>query len=171
MPAAGRDQPRGAPGPRHPREGAGALQRGEPRGCVHRAPARERGAGMKALVASATRRLGVWDVWPILCKELLQLRRDRLTFAMMTGIPAIQLVMFGYAIQTDVRHLPMVVLDQSATEESRALVTRMVNTGNFDLVGAVADRDRLRDAIESGRARAALVIPPEYARVLKRART
>ena len=128
-------------------------------------------ATMATLAASASRRLAAWDVWPMLTKELLQLRRDRLTFAMMTGIPAIQLIMFGYAIQTDVRHLPMVVLDQSATEESRALTERMVNTGNFDLVGPVADRDQLREAIESGRARAALVIPPEYARDLKRGRT
>ena len=126
---------------------------------------------LMSLAASATRRLAAWDVWPMLKKELFQLRRDRLTFAMMTGIPAIQLLLFGYAIQTDVRHLPTVVLDESATEESRALVARFANTGNFDLIGTVGDRVQLRDAIESGRARAALVIPPEYARDLKRGRT
>ena len=115
--------------------------------------------------------LARWDVWPMLRKELLQLRRDRLTFAMMTGIPAIQLLLFGFAIQTDVRHLPTVVLDESATQESRALIDRVVNTGNFDLVGMVADREEVRRAIESGRAYAALVIPPEYARDLKRGRT
>ena len=93
------------------------------------------------LAASASRRLGAWDVWPMLWKELLQLRRDRLTFAMMTGIPAIQLIMFGYAIQTEVRHLPTVVLDESVTQQSRALIDRMVNTGNFDLVAMVADRE------------------------------
>ncbi|MEO6067427.1 MAG: ABC transporter permease, partial [Gemmatimonadales bacterium] len=112
-----------------------------------------------------------WDVWPMLRKEFLQLRRDRLTFAMMTGIPAIQLIMFGYAIQTDVRHLPTVVLDESMTQQSRALVDRMVHTGNFDLVGTVPDRDALRNAVESGRARAAIVIPPDYARDLLRGRT
>ena len=118
-----------------------------------------------------TGRLARWDVWPMLRKELLQLKRDRLTFAMMTGIPAIQLLLFGFAIQTDVRHLPTVVLDESATQESRALIDRVVNTGNFDLVGMVADREEVRRAIESGRAYAALVIPPEYARDLKRGRT
>ena len=116
-------------------------------------------------------RLMSWDVWPMLRKEFLQLRRDRLTFAMMTGIPAIQLVMFGYAIQTEVRHLPTVVLDESSSQQSRALIDRMVNTGNFDLVRAVPDRDALRGEIESGRARAAIVIPPEYARDLLRGRT
>ena len=130
---------------------------------------------MLSFIASAAARgraalLG-WDVWPMLRKELLQLKRDRLTFAMMTGIPAIQLLLFGFAIQTDVRHLPTVVLDESATQESRALIDRVVNTGNFDLVGMVADREEVRRAIESGRAYAALVIPPEYARDLKRGRT
>src|SRR5690349_9298237 len=107
----------------------------------------------------------------MLWKELLQLRRDRLTFAMMTGIPAIQLIMFGYAIQTEVRHLPTVVLDESQSQQSRALIDRMVNTGNFDLVGMVADREALRAEIESGRARAAIVVPPDYARDLLRGRT
>lgn len=131
---------------------------------------------MTSLLGRLTRltlisRLLSWDVWPMLRKELLQLRRDRLTFAMMTGIPAIQLIMFGYAIQTEVRHLPTVVLDESSTQQSRALIDRMVNTGNFDLVGMVADREGLRDAVESGRARAAIVIPPDYARDLLRGRT
>lgn len=118
-----------------------------------------------------SRLLSAWDVWPMLWKELLQLRRDRLTFAMMTGIPAIQLIMFGYAIQTEVRHLPTVVLDESQSQQSRALIDRMVNTGNFDLVGLVADREALKAEIESGRARAAIVVPPDYARDLLRGRT
>ena len=84
-----------------------------------------------------------WDVWPMLRKELLQLRRDRLTFAMMTGIPAIQLIMFGYAIQTDVRHLPTVVLDESRTPESRDLISAFENTGNFRIVAQVNGRDAL----------------------------
>ncbi len=115
--------------------------------------------------------LAAWDVWPMLKKELLQLKRDRLTFAMMTGIPAIQLLLFGFAIQTDVRHLPTVILDESRTQESRALIDRVLNTGNFDLAGMVRDREEVRRAIESGRAYAALVIPPDYARDIKRGRT
>jgi len=109
--------------------------------------------------------------WPMLWKEFIQMRRDRLTFAVMTGLPAIQLVLFGYAIQTEVRHLKTVVLDESRTAESRALVTVMLNTGNFDLVGPVADRAALRNAIESGVASAALVIPPDFERNIKRRRT
>ncbi|HWA40619.1 MAG TPA: ABC transporter permease [Gemmatimonadales bacterium] len=110
------------------------------------------------------------DIWTMLRKELFQLRRDRLTFAMVTVMPAVQLLLFGFAIQTDVRHLPTVVLDESHTPQSRQLIDRMVNTGNFDVVGPVADRAALRDAVESGRARAGIVIPPGYARDLLRGR-
>ncbi|HVT39753.1 MAG TPA: ABC transporter permease [Gemmatimonadaceae bacterium] len=109
--------------------------------------------------------------WPMLWKEFIQMRRDRLTFLMMTGLPAIQLLLFGYAIQTDVRHLKTVVLDESRTAESRALVTVMANTGNFDVIGQVANRDGIRIAIENGEANAALVIPPDYARDVMRGRT
>ena len=109
--------------------------------------------------------------WPMLWKEFIQMRRDRLTLLMMTGLPAIQLVLFGYAIQTDVRHLPTVVLDESRSAESRALVATIGNTGNFDVIGNVASRDAIRDAIESGEASAALVIPPDYEREIKRGRT
>jgi ABC-2 type transport system permease protein len=109
-------------------------------------------------------------LWPMLWKELVQLRRDRLTLGMMLGIPAIQLALFGYAIQTEVRHLPTVVLDQSRTPESRRLVEVLRNTGNFDIVAAVESRGALADEIESGRASAGLVIPPEYMRDLRRGR-
>ncbi len=117
------------------------------------------------------RRLAQSTLWPMLWKELVQLRRDRFTLGMMLGIPAIQLALFGYAIQTDVRHLPTVVLDESRTPESRRLVETMQNTGNFDVIEHVRSRAELADRIESGRANAGLVIPPDYMRDLKRGRT
>ena len=100
--------------------------------------------------------------WPMLWKEFIQMRRDRLTLGMVTFLPAVQLLLFGYAIQTDVRNLPMVVMDESRTAESRALTQTLVNTDVFRVVGEVTSSAALRDAIESGRASAALVIPPEY---------
>jgi ABC-2 type transport system permease protein len=109
--------------------------------------------------------------WPMLWKEFIQMRRDRLTFGMMTILPAVQLVLFGYAIQTDVRHLPTVVLDESRTSDSRRLISVIGNTGNFDIIGAVADREQLRSAILGARASAALVIPADYARDLRAGRT
>jgi ABC-2 type transport system permease protein len=101
-------------------------------------------------------------------KEFIQMRRDRLTLGMMIGIPAIQLLLFGFAIRTEVRNLPAVVLDESQTTESRALVTTLHNTGSFDVRGHVQSRAALEREIERGNARAAVVIPPDYARQLKR---
>ena len=119
---------------------------------------------------SMFRRLARSPLWPMLWKELVQLRRDRLTLGMMLGIPAIQLALFGYAIQTEVRHLPTVVLDESRTSESRRLVEVFRNSGNFDIIESVTSRAALQDRIERGRANAALVIPPDYLRKLKRDR-
>ena len=119
---------------------------------------------------SLTRRLAHAPLWAMLWKELVQLRRDRLTLGLMLGIPAIQLALFGYAIQTEVRHVPTVVLDESRTSESRRLVEVLRNSGSFDIVGGVSDRVALARAIGTGRASAALVIPPDYMRNLKRGR-
>lgn len=112
-----------------------------------------------------------WTVWPMLWKEFIQLRRDRLTFGMMTMLPAIQLLLFGYAIQTDVRKLPTVVLDESRTSESRALIQVLQNTDNFKVVSSVDSRAMAQRWIERGAARVALVIPPDYQRQLRRGET
>lgn len=106
----------------------------------------------------------------MLWKEFIQMRRDRFTLAMMIGIPAIQLMLFGYAIRMEVRHVPMVVLDESRSAESRELVSVLVNTGNFDVAGAVRSRDEIQRRIGNGSAHAALVIPPDYVAALKRRR-
>ena len=111
------------------------------------------------------------NLLPLLWKEVVQLRRDRFTLAMMLGIPAIQLVLFGYAIRTEVRQLPTVVLDESGTPESRALVSTLRNTGNFEIIEWVSTRSELADRIEGGRASAGLVIPRDYMRDIKRGQT
>lgn len=110
-------------------------------------------------------------LWPMLWKEFVQMRRDRMTLGLMLAIPAMQLVLFGFAIRTEVRDVPTVLLDEARSSESRALAAVLENTGNFRLVGSVEGRGALRAAIESGRARAALVIPPGYTADLKRGRT
>ena len=111
------------------------------------------------------------SLWPMLWKEFVQMRRDRFTLGMMVGLPAIQLLLFGFAIRTEVRHLPTVVLDESRTTESRAFVDAVRNTGNFDIVGSVASRADVQRRIERGDARAAVVIPPDFETDIKRRRT
>ena len=110
-------------------------------------------------------------LWPMLRKEFIQMRRDRLTLGMLVGIPALQLVLFGYAIRTEVRHLPTAVLDESRSSESRALVAVMAHTKSFDIVARVGSRHELDERIREGTVRAALVIPPGFATDIKRGRT
>jgi ABC-2 type transport system permease protein len=95
-------------------------------------------------------------------KELIQLRRDRLTAAMVFGIPIIQLLLFGYAINMDVRHLPTIVFDQDHTTRSRDITQSLATTGYYDLVGEVQSYDDAAKALRSGVARVALVIPAGY---------
>ncbi len=110
-------------------------------------------------------------VWPMLWKEFIQMRRDRLTLGMMVLIPAIQLLLFGFAIRTEVRNLPTVVVDEANSAQSRALAQRLFNTGNLKLAGTAPDRAAATFAIERGSARAALLIPPAFTADLKRLRT
>ncbi|MGZ8415209.1 MAG: ABC transporter permease [Gemmatirosa sp.] len=109
--------------------------------------------------------------WPMLRKEFVQMRRDRLTLAMMVGLPAIQLALFGFAIRTEVRHLPTAVLDESRTAQSRALVAALVQSGTFDVALTARSRTEVAAAIGAGRARAAVIVPPDYARDVVGGRT
>jgi ABC-2 type transport system permease protein len=108
---------------------------------------------------------------PMVRKEFIQMRRDRLTLGIMVGLPVVQLLLFGYAIQTDVRNLPTVVLDQSRTPESRDIVAAFQNTGNFRIVAHVDDRPALDRAIDRGDAQAGIVIPYDFPRRLARGTT
>lgn len=122
------------------------------------------------MIARLAARARASPFWPMLLKEFIQMRRDRLTVAMMVGLPAIQLALFGYAIRTEVRHLPTVVMDESRSPSSRALVDALRNTGNFDITARAMNRAEIRARIEAGHARAALVIPPDFETEIKRGR-
>jgi ABC-2 type transport system permease protein len=101
-------------------------------------------------------------------KELRQLRRDRLTLAMMVALPVVQLTLFGYAIDTDVRHIPTVVLDQDRSARSRDFAQRMRATGFFDLVGEVESYGQLERALRAGDAKVGLVVPGRWSSDLRR---
>lgn len=118
-----------------------------------------------------TDRLARLPVWPMLVKEFVQLRRDRPMLAMMVLLPAMQLLLFGFAIRTEVRHLPTAVYDEARTSDSRALISTLFNTGNFAFYADAASRDEVHHWIESGRIKAAILIPPDYSDDLARGRT
>jgi ABC-2 type transport system permease protein len=104
-------------------------------------------------------------------KEFIQMRRDRATVAMMLGIPVIQLLVFGFAIRMDVRHLPMAVYDESRTQESRDLIQKLEATDNFVVTRHADSYPEAIRLIDRGTVKAAIVIPVDYARRLKRGRS
>lgn len=95
-------------------------------------------------------------------KELLQLSRDHMSIRMIVFVPVMQLIIFGYAINYDVKHLKTVVLDESRSYESRELVAKMKATEYFDVVGRVDSYGELQDTIDSADAVAGLIIDRDF---------
>jgi ABC-2 type transport system permease protein len=104
-------------------------------------------------------------------KEFVQMRRDPATLRLMLAVPVMQMLIFGFAIRTDVRHLPTVVFDQSRSQQSRAFVQSLVATDNFTVKREVHSYREAVAAVDAGEARSALIFPPDYARSLKRGNT
>jgi ABC-2 type transport system permease protein len=99
----------------------------------------------------------------LLVKEFIQMGRDRLTLAIMGLLPVIQLLIFGFAINTEVKHLSTAVLDQSLSPASRQLVETFRTTGYFDILYGVKSLDEMNRLIQEGRAKVGIAIPPDYA--------
>ena len=97
-------------------------------------------------------------------KEIRQLRRDRLTGAMIVGIPLMQILIFGYGINMDVRHLPAAVADAAHTSASRALIQDLAAGQVVDFVQTAAGPEELRALLAAGRISAGLYIPPDFER-------
>jgi ABC-2 type transport system permease protein len=106
--------------------------------------------------------MGLGRVGAIVRKELIQIRRDPRTLAMVLALPVLQLVLFAYAINTVVDHLPTVVLDEAGTADSRAFVAAFQNSGYFDVRERAGSRAGAAGAIDAGRAKVGLVIPPDF---------
>jgi ABC-2 type transport system permease protein len=94
-------------------------------------------------------------------KELRQLRRDRLTFAMILGIPTLQLLLFGFAINLDIRHIDAAIVDQARTATSREIVASLAATGLLDLQPPVREPAELQALIKAGRINLGVVIPAD----------
>ncbi|MFZ5651641.1 MAG: ABC transporter permease [Bacillota bacterium] len=107
----------------------------------------------------------------ILQKEFLQMFRDRLTIGMVFMIPLVQLLLFGYAIQTEVKHIPTVVFDQSLSADSREMVDAFKASGYFDVTGVAGSYREVTQMIDSGRAKVGIIFPPDFAVKLKRGET
>lgn len=104
----------------------------------------------------------------VMRKESIQRLRDRRTLALILSVPLLQLLLFGYAVDLTADHLPTVIADQSLDAQSSAFVDALVVSGFFDLEGYVADENAVLKAIDEGRARAGLVIPPGFGESIER---
>ena len=104
----------------------------------------------------------------MIAKEFIQLRRDRLTFAMMLGIPLIQLILFGFAINGDPKHLPTVIVAHEQTPFTRAIVQGLENSGYFQLVATDLGEAEADHWLEEGDAQFAVIIPAGFAKKLQR---
>lgn len=107
----------------------------------------------------------------ILKKEFLQMKRDRLTLGMVFMLPLVQLLLFGYAIQTEVKHISTVVFDQSMSIESRDLLDSFSSSGYFDITFTAKGYAEITEMIDSGKAKAGIIFPPDFAEKLRRGET
>jgi drug efflux transport system permease protein len=108
----------------------------------------------------------MYVLWRIVVKEFLQLRQDRRMIPIIFVAPVVQLVIFGFAVNTDVDRVPTVLVDQDRTAASRALVDRFTSSGYFELVGVEQATKDIDLWLESGHAQMALVIGPGYGEAL-----
>ena len=110
-----------------------------------------------------------WSRWVgIIVKEFIQLKRDRLTFGMIIGIPVLQLILFGYAINADPKRLPTAVLQADSSPYSRTLLAAMQTSGYFRLDHQVRNEHELENLLAQGRVQFAITIPENFSRKLVR---
>jgi len=106
--------------------------------------------------------------WAMVTKEFLQLRRDRVTFGMIVGVPIIQLTLFGYAINTDPKHMPTALIIGDQSEFTRTFVQAMATSDYFKLIGELPDEEAGRQALAQGKAQFVVSIPADFTKSLLR---
>jgi ABC-2 type transport system permease protein len=107
-------------------------------------------------------------LWAIILKEFTQMKRDRLTFAMIIGIPLIQLILFGYAINSDPKHLPTVVISADESNMTRALTVGLQNTDYFSILNNVKTAKAAEDLLSRGKIQFIFYIPQNFTEKLIR---
>jgi len=106
--------------------------------------------------------------WAILTKEFVQMRRDRLTFAMMIGVPILQLVLFGFAINSDPKALPTAILVADNSNYARTLIRAIENSGYFRIVRDLVSESEAERALALGNVQFVITIPENFGRKLQR---
>jgi len=104
----------------------------------------------------------------VVLKEFIQMRRDRLTFGMMVGIPMIQLILFGYAINSNPKHLPTAVYAADNSVFSRTLIWGLRNSSYFDLTREAHSEAEIQNSLAEGQVQFAVTVPVDFSRKLLR---
>src|SRR6478609_5889050 len=112
------------------------------------------------------RRFSIARLWGMVVKEFIQLRRDRMTAAMIFGIPIMQIILFGFVINTDPRHLPSAVLMADDGPQARTILQGMKNSTYFDFVRVVQTEEEGRQLLDRGEAQFVINFPPNFSRDL-----
>lgn len=107
-------------------------------------------------------------LWAIVLKEFIQMKRDRVTFGMMVGIPLLQLMLFGFAINTDPKHLPAAIRAADQGPFARTLVAALKNSGYFSLVREAATEAEAHRMLQLGEVQFVINIPEDFTRTLLR---
>ena len=112
---------------------------------------------------------GFWrKTWAVLLKEFIQLKRDRVSFIMIVTIPLVQLLLFGYAINTTPRDLPTAVLLQESSDGGRSMLAALNNTRYFKVTELPRTEDELDRLLASGKVLFGVEIPSGFERELRR---
>jgi len=106
--------------------------------------------------------------WAIVLKEFIQMRRDRLTFGMMVGIPMVQLILFGFAINSNPKHLPTAVYAADNSPFSRTIIWALRNSSYFDLTREAHSPAEIRSWLAEGKVQFAVTVPVDFSRKLVR---
>lgn len=115
-----------------------------------------------------TQRFSWKRLWAMVSKEFIQMKRDRGTFSMIIGIPIVQLILFGYAINMDPKHLPTVVVSSDYSTLTRSLITGMKNSQYFAIKKTLSSEEEARQYLKRGEAQFIINIPPGFTRQLIR---
>jgi ABC-2 type transport system permease protein len=114
------------------------------------------------------RRFTFHRLWAIVLKEFIQMKRDRVTFAMMVGIPLMQLMLFGFAINSDPKHLPTAIRAADQGPFARTFVAALRNSGYFSLVREAATEAEAQQLLQLGEVQFVINIPEDFSRRLLR---
>ncbi len=118
--------------------------------------------------ANAPRRFSPARFWAMVVKEFVQMRRDRVTFGIMVGIPMIQLILFGYAINSDPKHLPTAIIAADHGPQARTLLEAIRNSSYFDFVREAPNEDAAHEMLADGEVLFVIHIPENFSRDLLR---